>query len=225
MEVEILHVRACEWIKLFSCVSKVWLFAVISVLQWICVYLYIQLYLLAPKNVCWKLICFWQYFFVEHSNIRLLFVLYLGMNKPGEVDPRYLISVSESLLIFLPRPIKKFLSSIGPQYMKPEYKVCDLLTLFSVQTRFRVGEMLWKRSYVDEMSCRRNVMWTKSHVEEISYLRSKILGMKPRRSRSYWWQHGYQWSFVVYLFKGEHFQDQKMMEQLLGLRYQRWQRF
>ncbi|CAG5131129.1 unnamed protein product [Candidula unifasciata] len=48
--------------------------------------------------------------------------VFTGMNKPGDVDPRYLISVSESLLIFLPRPVKRYLSSIGPQYIKEEYK-------------------------------------------------------------------------------------------------------
>uniref|UniRef100_A0A0B6ZWN2 Sodium-coupled monocarboxylate transporter 1 n=1 Tax=Arion vulgaris TaxID=1028688 RepID=A0A0B6ZWN2_9EUPU len=54
--------------------------------------------------------------------IGLIVSAFTGMNKPGDVDPRYLISVSESLLIFLPGPVKKYLSSIGPQFMKEEYK-------------------------------------------------------------------------------------------------------
>ncbi|BFZ06708.1 hypothetical protein BsWGS_09747 [Bradybaena similaris] len=48
--------------------------------------------------------------------------VFTGMNRPGDVDPRYLISFSESILILFPRPVKRYLSSLGPQYMKEEYK-------------------------------------------------------------------------------------------------------
>ncbi|GFS22911.1 hypothetical protein ElyMa_005120700 [Elysia marginata] len=46
-----------------------------------------------------------------------------GMNKPGDVDPRYLVSVSESLLVFLPGPVRRYISSLGPQFMQDKYKV------------------------------------------------------------------------------------------------------
>ncbi|RUS91210.1 hypothetical protein EGW08_001016 [Elysia chlorotica] len=54
-----------------------------------------------------------------------------GMNKPGDVDPRYLISVSESLLFFLPAPVRRWVSSLGPQYMDDIYRLnkCHIVVL------------------------------------------------------------------------------------------------
>ncbi|RUS90993.1 hypothetical protein EGW08_001210 [Elysia chlorotica] len=54
--------------------------------------------------------------------VGLIASVFTGMNRPGDVDPRYLISMSETLLIFLPGPMKRWLSSIGPQYMDEKYK-------------------------------------------------------------------------------------------------------
>ncbi|RUS69050.1 hypothetical protein EGW08_023188 [Elysia chlorotica] len=45
-----------------------------------------------------------------------------GMNKPGDVNPRYLISASESLLFFLPWRVRRLVSSLGPQYMADEHR-------------------------------------------------------------------------------------------------------
>ncbi|KAK3776312.1 hypothetical protein RRG08_039898 [Elysia crispata] len=45
-----------------------------------------------------------------------------GMNRPGDVNPRYLLSASEALLFFVPRRVRRWISSLGPQYMADEYK-------------------------------------------------------------------------------------------------------
>ncbi|CAL1531976.1 unnamed protein product [Lymnaea stagnalis] len=54
--------------------------------------------------------------------VAMVFSLVTGTNKPGDVDPRYLISMSGVLLICLPSRLKKYIRSIGPQYIKEEYK-------------------------------------------------------------------------------------------------------
>ncbi|XP_035825117.1 sodium-coupled monocarboxylate transporter 1 [Aplysia californica] len=45
-----------------------------------------------------------------------------GMNKPGDVDPRYLIPISDILFICFPKSFKNKMASFGPQFMKEEYK-------------------------------------------------------------------------------------------------------
>ncbi|KAK3777208.1 hypothetical protein RRG08_047828 [Elysia crispata] len=45
-----------------------------------------------------------------------------GMNKPGDVDPRYLVSASETLLVFLPVSARLYISSVGPQFMLEKYR-------------------------------------------------------------------------------------------------------
>ncbi|KAH9512752.1 Sodium-dependent multivitamin transporter [Bulinus truncatus] len=52
----------------------------------------------------------------------LLFSLVTGMNKPGDVDPRYLASMTDTLLIFLPKRLRRWISSMGPQFIKDEYR-------------------------------------------------------------------------------------------------------
>ena len=46
---------------------------------------------------------------------------FVGFNKPGDVDPRYLVSVIDTLLFFLPSKIRKHISSIGPQFMDKKH--------------------------------------------------------------------------------------------------------
>ncbi|GFR88092.1 sodium-coupled monocarboxylate transporter 1, partial [Elysia marginata] len=45
-----------------------------------------------------------------------------SMNRPGEVDPRYLISLTDTILFFLPGSVRQWIKSIGPQYMEEKYK-------------------------------------------------------------------------------------------------------
>ncbi|KAK0061081.1 sodium-coupled monocarboxylate transporter 1 [Biomphalaria pfeifferi] len=52
----------------------------------------------------------------------LLFSLVTGMNKPGDVDPRYLASMTDTVFIFIPVCIRRRIRCIGPQYIKDEYK-------------------------------------------------------------------------------------------------------
>ncbi|XP_059139448.1 sodium-coupled monocarboxylate transporter 1-like [Physella acuta] len=54
--------------------------------------------------------------------VALVASVFTGMNKPGDVDPRYLISMSGTMLICFPKPVIKFFSSMGPQYMREEFK-------------------------------------------------------------------------------------------------------
>ncbi|KAK3777209.1 hypothetical protein RRG08_047829 [Elysia crispata] len=54
--------------------------------------------------------------------VGLIVSLITGMNKPGDVDPRYLVSASETLLVFLPVSARRYISSIGPQFMLEKYR-------------------------------------------------------------------------------------------------------
>jgi len=53
--------------------------------------------------------------------VAMIASVFLGQNKPGDVDPRYLIPVSK-FLFFLPASVREKISSIGPQFIKDEYK-------------------------------------------------------------------------------------------------------
>ena len=59
------------------------------------------------------------------------------MNKPGDVDPRYLVSMSETLLIFLPKSVRRYIGTIGPQFMEEKYKVILYSCLSSVTERIK----------------------------------------------------------------------------------------
>lgn len=48
--------------------------------------------------------------------------LLTGANKPGDVDPRYLATATDTFLFFLPPPLKRWLSSRGPQFRDDKYK-------------------------------------------------------------------------------------------------------
>ncbi|XP_012944538.1 uncharacterized protein LOC106013411 [Aplysia californica] len=54
--------------------------------------------------------------------VGMLGSLCTGLNKPGDVDPRYLISVVDTFLIFLPPSLKRWLSGLGTQFMDEKYK-------------------------------------------------------------------------------------------------------
>ncbi|KAK3782992.1 hypothetical protein RRG08_058051 [Elysia crispata] len=51
--------------------------------------------------------------------------LITGMNEPGDVDPKYLTSVTESFLFFLPASVRRWISSFGPQFMDDTHRSKD----------------------------------------------------------------------------------------------------
>ncbi|CAL1546439.1 unnamed protein product [Lymnaea stagnalis] len=54
--------------------------------------------------------------------LALIYSLFTGTNKPGDVDPRYLIGMSGTFLICWPKKIQDYVGSLGPQYIREEYK-------------------------------------------------------------------------------------------------------
>lgn len=54
--------------------------------------------------------------------VGFLVSLFTGLNQPGDVDPKYLISVTESFLCFLPGPLRRWVKGRGPQFMEDIYR-------------------------------------------------------------------------------------------------------
>lgn len=52
----------------------------------------------------------------------LLFSILTGENKPGDVDPRLLVAISDIFFFWLPASLRQRISSLGPQFIKEEYK-------------------------------------------------------------------------------------------------------